>query len=407
MEMLAASGETLEQQYRRLAGLERKPDVLVVYCGHNEFSARFAWSRDVPYYLDHDRPTGLGALFATAERASPLCRWIRSTADRLRVAIPPPPEGYRDLVDAPAFTVEEARLVRDDFARRLKAIAAWSEGLGIPTVLLAPPGNDSGFEPSRSCLDPTATRAEREAFAADFRRARAMESRDPARAEQLDRALLGRGPGFAEVHYRLGRLLEARGEYAAAHQHDRLARDLDALPIRCPTPLLLAYHQAGKATGAAVIDGPELFRRISPDGLLDDRLFHDGMHPSLAGQVALAEAILAALKALGALGWPADVPAPTIDPAEVAGRFGIDGVAWYRLCKWGAMFQHKTAPARYDPSHRLAMLARFEEAAARLQANEKAEDLGLPNIGVPGPVPLPEVHPDWLAIPPGSAAGVH
>lgn len=398
VDSLAFSGETLEKQYDKLRWLSHKPDILVVYCGHNEYSARFAWSRDLPYYIDHDQPTGLRAWLATAERFSTLCRWFSATADRLRVAIPPPPEGHRDLVDAPAFTPAEARRVRDDFSRRLRTIAQWAEGQGIVTVLIAPPSNESGFEPNRSFLDQTTTRADREAFASDFRQARSAEARDPAEAETRYRDLLKRGPGFAEAHFQLGRLLEARGEFVAAADHDRLARDLDALPMRCPTPLLLAYHQAGTASGAAVIDGPALFRQIGPNGLLNDHLFHDGMHPSLAGQIALAEAVLAALKARRALGWPRTVEAPTIDPAEAAARFGIDGVAWYRICKWGAMFYDRTAPARYDPSHRREMLARFEEAALRLQRNEKAEDLGLPNIGVPRPTPLPPVGPSWLQI---------
>ena len=34
-----------------------KPDVLIVYCGHNEFSARIPLSRDRAYYADADAPT--------------------------------------------------------------------------------------------------------------------------------------------------------------------------------------------------------------------------------------------------------------------------------------------------------------------------------------------------------------
>ena len=53
--VLASPGDTLETQYHRLAELRRRPDAVIVYCGHNEFLARIPWSRKVPHYRD-DKP---------------------------------------------------------------------------------------------------------------------------------------------------------------------------------------------------------------------------------------------------------------------------------------------------------------------------------------------------------------
>jgi hypothetical protein len=39
---LAWPGETLEKQHGRLGSLQRRADLLIIYCGHNEFKARFA-----------------------------------------------------------------------------------------------------------------------------------------------------------------------------------------------------------------------------------------------------------------------------------------------------------------------------------------------------------------------------
>ena len=80
---VANSGDTLEMQHQRLATLPRRPDLMIVYCGHNEFGSRINPAREVPHY-DDDRdahrlaiaarrgrgrlavvradPTGLGAL---------------------------------------------------------------------------------------------------------------------------------------------------------------------------------------------------------------------------------------------------------------------------------------------------------------------------------------------------------
>ena len=50
--VLAKPGDTLEGQYRKLAGLRRRPDALIVYCGHNEFAARIPWSARNDHYRD-------------------------------------------------------------------------------------------------------------------------------------------------------------------------------------------------------------------------------------------------------------------------------------------------------------------------------------------------------------------
>ena len=49
---LARSGETLEQQHTRLVKLDRRPEIVIIYCGHNEFKARFSPMSTPDYYAD-------------------------------------------------------------------------------------------------------------------------------------------------------------------------------------------------------------------------------------------------------------------------------------------------------------------------------------------------------------------
>ena len=115
LNVLAAAGETLESQHEKLSTLTRRPDVLIVYAGHNEFSARFPWSREVRHY-DDDKQPGFWELFVhLVESRSSLCRLIREEADKCRVAIPPPPAGYRKLVNEPVFTPAEYNILLGDF----------------------------------------------------------------------------------------------------------------------------------------------------------------------------------------------------------------------------------------------------------------------------------------------------
>jgi hypothetical protein len=386
--VLATSGHTLERQHKRLAELSRRPGVVIIYCGHNEFSARFHVDRSPPHYLEADTPPPWEVFVHRVERTSPLCRLIRAAADNCRVAIPPPRGSRRALVDVPAFTPSERDAVLADFARRLEAIVAHTERLGAVPILIIPPASDSGFEPNRSYLPPETSRAERRAFEREFRSVRSIEESDPAEALRRYRALAERGPGFAEVHYRIGRLLEHTGDYPGAARHDALAHDCDGLPMRGQTALGDIYRDVAARHHCPLIDGPAYFRRIAPRGLLDDHLFHDGMHPSLRGMIALAQAVLGAIRERRLFGWPESTPTPLLDPKTCAARFHVGPGEWIRLCWWGVMFYDLTAPARYDSSGRRAKQEAFAKAARALEAGAAAESVGLPNIGIPEAVPI-------------------
>ena len=137
-----------------------------------------------------------------------------------------------------------------------------------------------------------------------------------------------------------------------------------------------------------MIDGQAYFHSIGRHGLLDDNLFQDAMHPSLRGQIALAQAILQALHQRRAFGWPADSPAPVIDPVRCVQRFGLGAAVWRRICLWGIMFYGASAGARYDSTHRLEKKVAYATAANRIEAGEAPESVGFANIGVPAAVPV-------------------
>lgn len=387
-EILAQSGDTLEGQHRRLATLTRKPDVLIVYAGHNEFSARFPWLREVNHYVDGEPPALWDLVLQRAEALSPFCRLIGEQADICRIALPPPETGYRSLIDEPAYRPFEFELLVRDFERRLDLIVGSAEKVGALPILIVPPSNDSDFEPNRSSLSSQTIRTEREVFGREFLEARRMEESEPAESRKRYLALLERQPGFAEVHFRLSRLAERSGDWEEAYRRGIEARDRDGLPLRAVTRLQDAYRAVATRHGCMLIDGQDYFHRIGAHGLLDDHLFHDGMHPSLRGQIALAQAVLQALHDSPRFGWPQSVPAPVIDPARCAEHFGLSSYAWQQVCNFGIMFYSKTAGARYDPGERMAKQDAFGKALERIKAGARPESVGLPNIGVPDAVPL-------------------
>ena len=95
-----------------------------------------------------------------------------------------------------------------------------------------------------------------------------METEDRSVAVRLYRELIETHPEFAETHFRLATLLEQTGCWDEAQHHYTLAREADALPMRCPEPFREAYRETAKRhPGLLLIDGPRLLEARSPHGI--------------------------------------------------------------------------------------------------------------------------------------------
>lgn len=387
VQILAISGSILEHQHQKLADLRRRPDLLIVYCGHNEFSSRLNGARDLPYYVDDREPSGWQMVCERAESVSPLCEIIRRTKEKCWLEIPPSRSGDRDLVDRPAYTDAESTLLLADFRRRLEAIAAWGERIGATMILIPPPGNDAGYEPNRSFLPPSTTRDRRESFRRAFLAARDLEQSDSSAAIAAYRALVDREPGFAEAHYRLGVLLDAAGEAEESYRQFMAARNSDGYPMRCLVAFQDAYREIAVRHGAVLVDAQAEFHAVGNRGRLDDEMFQDAMHPSLRGQITLAQAVLRELKVRHAFGWPEGPPASPIDPKACVEHFRIGPEGWKKVCLWGVHFGNFCEWLRYDPTPRRERRLIYAKAYDRLVAGEPVEAMHLPNLGTPRPVP--------------------
>jgi hypothetical protein len=375
----AEEGADLEQMHLGLAKLTRRPDVLILYSGHNEFLTRYDIARDAGL---HEAPLDppLDRLYRLSLRSS-LCRLIYETVSKNRLGGPPPPLYQHHVIDPPAVTPSEYAAILADFHRRLEAIVSYCERIGTVPVLVIPPGNEGGFEPIRSVLADAVGKAEVDRVTRAYEASHAAEADDPARALAGYLAIVDRHPEFAEAQFRAARLLERGGDYAAANRRYILARDSDGYPTRCPSPFQEAYRAVAGRHGCILVDGPAVLRRICPRGILDDHAIHDAHHPTLSGHVALAEAILDALlvrKAIGA----APASAPIIDPAEAADHFGMDTERWVIVCARSATFYRDFSRTRRDRTERLDKKRLYEEAGRKIAEGTPPEETGLAGLGV-------------------------
>jgi hypothetical protein len=399
VDMRAQGGLSLEQAIAKLIDLQRRPDAVLICSGHNEFQARFSWSRTVAYYADEDPQAAPSRLLRHLLRASPLCRLIEQGLERNRLEQPPPAHATRGLVDRPAFTAEEYAFLLEDYRLRLDDLLDWCNRDGTLPIVVVPAGNDTAFPPNRSYLDPATAPEERRRFAQDFEAAVALEKGGSA-ADALSayRALIDRQPLFAEAHYRYAQALQGSG--APTDEHFTRARDLDGMPLRMPSDFQAAARAAAREHDAILIDTQHV---LDADRRAD--LFHDPEHPTFAGYVALAQDLLEQLHARGAFGWPASTPVPTIDPAECAAHFGLDARRWATVCERSSDFYGRIAYIRYDPSPHLARALEYEEAGRRIAAGESLDGLQLATLGIDPAWLTPRVAaPSASAPPPATPA---
>jgi hypothetical protein len=383
-EILAWLGESLEMQHHRLAGLRHRPDAVIIYSGHNEFAARFEEEREG--WLDLEPRSWPLGLAYRATRLSPFRRLVYEVISKNRLDSPPPLSGHHQLIDPPQCSRSETALIVADYGRRLEAIVDYCERMGALPIVIVPPANEAGYEPSRSTLPPGVPQSERRRLIEEFTTARAAESHDPEASAAAYEAIVARHPGFAEGHFRLGRLRERAGEKGAAAEHYLSALDLDGLPIRAPAALRSAcISVAGRHPRAILIDGRRELMAVSPTGLLDDHVIQDTHHPTLVGYTALAGAVLRELGRRGEFATDVSFDVP-LDPAVCARQFALDQTRWSTVCDRSREHYQRVAGYRYDPAERLFKSRRYAEAAALLGQGIPADRLGVPGIGT-RPIP--------------------
>ena len=145
-DVIAWLGDSLEKPHRKLAGIRRRPDAVIIYSGHNEFVARFekAARNATP---GSPRSRGIaGCARLTAPPVLPSCRLAYEIISKNRLD-EPPMAGRHQLIDPPLCSPSEAADILADF-RPSEAIVAYCERIGALPILIVPPANESGSSPA-------------------------------------------------------------------------------------------------------------------------------------------------------------------------------------------------------------------------------------------------------------------
>ena len=244
LNVIARSGDTLEKQHLILSNLDRRPDLLIIYCGHNEFYSRLWWC-------------AITSITTQLDEASQLLERIGDKDRAIFVRLRLDPGNRRSMPDRDSAPVDTSR----EPGRRARSIRRSNTSCSSPTstagstswsptpnksgalpILILPPANDADFEPNRSFLPPSTStdRARSPSHASFWPLASSKPSIQRPPVDRF-RALLARQPCFAETHFRSGPAARASRRLGCSlsgiRGRTRSRRHADAVPELLPASL--------------------------------------------------------------------------------------------------------------------------------------------------------------------------
>lgn len=271
--------------------LTYEPDLIVVYCGHNELLGGGAAAGP---NLDAARRVRYAAL-----RASALVRWAARArvgwAGDVTVTQENEEQAYLREGRLPAALIEEAAVQR--FSDNVRQMAQVCHSAGVPILFVLPAANLSNFPPISRHVGGAVDAARFDALSAEAQR-RLTGGEAAAALEALDRAA-ELSPHYALVHFARGKVLEALGRPAEARAAYQRACDLDVYAHRITSRLEAALIAAAESSGAPWVDLRDIFHGSAdgPAAAPVEALFLDHCHPTVTGHRLIAERLLPAARA--------------------------------------------------------------------------------------------------------------
>lgn len=372
---LAERGSVIERNVARLTNLTARPDVLIVYSGHNEFD--FPADRTV---TEQD--------VAPADHGPPFCVSFMShhaamELERTQISVIPR-RSARALFDRRCCTRAEADRIYTNFRNRLRELMTFCRRQNSLAILVIPAANEADFAPNRSVLPPDLSDAATERMYSIYSQLEHDELPE-SKSEELLREALQIAPEFAETSFRLGRLCESEGLLEDARRHYQTALDHDALSWRCDSRIADIYTEVSSefTDTCVLLDARDIIRPLTSRGILNFEVFHDNCHPLLPVEVALADAIIEVLRERGIPVPKSDWPQNTVDMTteDVCRVFPFNRKAWIAICEHYARLSHGLAQIRYDPTQRIQRMMQFLEAAQLLRAGADPREIDVLGLG--------------------------
>lgn len=278
--------------------IEYEPDLFIVYTGHNEFLEERTYG-ELKHGTQLDRSLSAAVLRTrTASLAHRLLIGKRESTSHSRFQLADDVDTILDGTVGPTSyqrDPEQRRRILEHFEFNLVRIVKTARQSGVPVVLITPASNVKDCSPFKSQHSDQLVGAELESWTQLFEHARQLErngEHQQALSEYQRAADLE--PEFAEVHWRMGRLLLKLERPDEAQAAFALAVDHDVCPLRAVGEIRRTIREVASRLSVPLVDFEQLIasqcRQQTGHSSPGKEYFLDHVHPTIAahGELALA-----------------------------------------------------------------------------------------------------------------------
>lgn len=323
--------------------LHYKPDLFILYSGHNEFL------EDRTYRAVKETPAWV---VRTHRWLSPLHSYqlIRSCfikeapvaasgSTKSRTVLAQEVEAlldYRGGLDAYKRDNEWRVGVARHYEFNVRRMISIANKAGVPVVLVNPVSNLKDTPPFKVLHREGITKPDQDRFDAYRNEAGSLGRTAAQRIESLQSAI-EIDDQHAGVHFELGKTLEASYAFDLAKRAYLRAKEEDICPLRMTESLHAALARVALETSTPWLDARALFEGWTEDGIPGNEWLVDHVHPSVRGHQRLAEALCTIVAPLLGVvlpaGWESEMPSRYRDhlgglPTDyyVKGRQQLEGL---------------------------------------------------------------------------------
>jgi hypothetical protein len=274
--------------------LEYDPDLMVIYCGQNEFLEE----RELSGW--RETPTAITRTVSALSKLR-IVKWVASVAKPAST----PEEAARKtrlkhevdaLLDSRGGLEKYhrnpslAEAVVASFRWNLQQMVVACQSRKIPLVLVVPTVNLRDCPPFKIEADPKLGDEALRLVESIWRQAR--EDREtPAKTQASMRRILEIDPQHCGAHYYLGQQAIAEQDWEKARSHLVAAKDFDVCPLRATTAIQEVVREVATQNQVMLLDADNLFQSKSPQRLVGKPWLIDHIHPGIEGHQLLGEAL--------------------------------------------------------------------------------------------------------------------
>jgi tetratricopeptide (TPR) repeat protein len=186
------------------------------------------------------------------------------------------------------------------FEFNLRRMAELARGAKVPAILVIEPSNLGDCPPFKSEHSDGLTAAELKQWERLIEGARGSYRGDLQKSVALLKEAAMIDPRHAATWYELGKAYQALGLHERAREAFWTAREQDVCPLRMPSALEAMLRDVADDEEVPLIDSHRLLEARCADGILDNTMLVDHVHPTFEGHQIIADALL---ETMAEQGW--------------------------------------------------------------------------------------------------------